>query len=294
MATITINGNTLDPLARVEELATAGPQLAVAVETNYILVQTAEPLDAEQRRTTRSGRSRRPGVRPGQHVSLPVQAPRPEAVEQLPFVTWAGPYSEGFKIPPALKPARLETLLGPASETAITSPSRKPRQVDVVMHEDVDPTAPPVRQEIAAAAGVNPDDLTIGTRKVRLTIQEGRLPNIAQIDAVRHIEEVPERQLFNNIARSIVNADVTVNGTAYRGAGEIIAVADTGFDMGSTTNVHPAFAGRVKQLYALGRTNPARTDDPHGHGTTSPGRRSATARRPRWAAQSRGRPRKRR
>ncbi|MFF0109668.1 S8 family serine peptidase [Streptomyces hirsutus] len=44
-----------------------------------------------------------------------------------------------------------------------------------------------------------------------------------------------------------------------------MAVADTGFDLGSTTNVHSAFTGRIARLYALGR--PTRTDDPDGHGT---------------------------
>src|SRR5262249_57587445 len=29
----------------------------------------------------------------------------------------------------------------------------------------------------------------------------------------------------------------------------------------------PAVTGRMRKLYALGRTNPAKTDDPHGHGT---------------------------
>jgi hypothetical protein len=44
-----------------------------------------------------------------------------------------------------------------------------------------------------------------------------------------------------------------------------VAVADTGFDTGSRINVHPAFKGRVKKLYGLGR--PGISDDPHGHGT---------------------------
>src|SRR5439155_9321918 len=39
----------------------------------------------------------------------------------------------------------------------------------------------------------------------------------------------------------------------------------TGFDKGSTTNVHPAFKGRVAKLYALGR--PGKKNDPDGHGT---------------------------
>ena len=109
--------------------------------------------------------------------------------------------------------------------------------------------------------------MQVGRRKVRLTVQEGELPKLAALDEVRHIEEVPTRQLFNNVARPILDADVVVNGTPYQGDGEIVAVADTGFDKGSTSNVHPAFTGRVAKLYALGRTSPAKRNDPHGHGT---------------------------
>ncbi len=43
-----------------------------------------------------------------------------------------------------------------------------------------------------------------------------------------------------------------------------MAVADTGFDKGSTEDVHPAFTGRVLKLYPLGKAIPT---DPDGHGT---------------------------
>jgi hypothetical protein len=39
---------------------------------------------------------------------------------------------------------------------------------------------------------------------------------------------------------------------AFTGKGELVAVADTGFDKGSTTDVHPAFKGRVKKAVCAG------------------------------------------
>ena len=144
-----------------------------------------------------------------------------------------------------------------------------------MLHSDVDPAA--VRKEVAAAAKVDARGLQAGKSKIRLTVQEGQLEAIAGLDDVHHIEPVPERQLFNNVARQILHADVLINGTQYQGAGEVVAVADTGLDKGSTTNVHPAFTGRVKRLYALGRT---RSDDPRARwvrsGAPSPSTRTCS------------------
>ena len=84
-------------------------------------------------------------------------------------------------------------------------------------------------------------------------------------DDVRHIEEVIPRKLLNSVARRVLRVPSGNPAPGSEGEGEIVAVADTGFDKGSTTDVHPAFKGRVKKLYALGRPN--RKDDPDGHGT---------------------------
>ena len=137
--------------------------------------------------------------------------------------------------------------------------------MDIVFHEDVDPNSDAVKSAVAAAARVDKAGLTMGRHKVRLTVQERYLDDLAALDAVRVVQEVPKVKLRNNVARPILNAQVVVSGTTYEGAGEVIAVADTGFDTGSTASPHPAFTGRVARLYDLGR--PGKTDDPEGHGT---------------------------
>ncbi len=87
---------------------------------------------------------------------------------------------------------------------------------------------------------------------------------MAKIDEVRHIEEFVPRQLFNNVALGILNAEKTHTTVNLQGENQVVAVADTGFDKGSTTNVHPAFTDRVVKLYPLGRST---ANDPNGHGT---------------------------
>ena len=49
MALISINGNTLDPIAQAHVLDAIAPQAMTAKETNYILVQTDAPLHADKR-----------------------------------------------------------------------------------------------------------------------------------------------------------------------------------------------------------------------------------------------------
>ena len=61
----------------------------------------------------------------------------------------------------------------------------------------------------------------------------------------------------------------STNGTAYKGQGQVVCVADTGFDLGDTNNVPTPFQGRVIKLFPVGRGNSPNglTDDPDGHGT---------------------------
>jgi serine protease AprX len=267
MARITINGVSLDPVAQSQGLRAARLESADASQSNYILIQTSEPLSDDEKRQLSDL-----GVVIHEYVpeNTYVCAYHPSdlgPIRALPFVVWANVYLRGFKVPPSLRPAVPDAAASILPASVPRSPSRKLRQVDVVLHNDVDATSAELRQRIAAAASVDPDGLQVGRRKVRLTVQEGHLDDLAGVDEVNHLEEVPARQLFNNVARPILNADVVVNGTSYQGDGQVIAVADTGFDRGSVSNVHPAFTGRVKKLYALGRTTPDKANDPHGHGT---------------------------
>ena len=267
MALITINGVSLDPQAQAVGLQAAGLEAASAAASDYILIQTRGPLTSQQKDQLAAL-----GVVIHEYVPerTYVCGYRPEDLEvirRLPFVTWANVYLRGFKIPPSLRPPAplLEAAILPAA--AGPKPSRKPRRIDVVLHDDVDPSDAGLQARVAAAAGIDPATLETGRRKMRITVPEDALDRLAALDEVHHLEEAPTRQLFNNVARKILNADVLVNGTSYRGHGQVIAVADTGFDKGSTADVHPAFTGRVARLYALGRTSPVRANDPNGHGT---------------------------
>jgi serine protease AprX len=93
---------------------------------------------------------------------------------------------------------------------------------------------------------------------------------VASIDEVRRIEKVGKVVPRNNQARLILGAPVQpgpipAQEQAYEGKGQLIAIADTGFDNGYRDGgqVHPAFRGRVLELYPMGGA----AADLDGHGT---------------------------
>ena len=269
MAKITINGVTVDPSTQESALAAANLVAPDASESNYILIQTTQPLNRAQKTELANKGANILEYVPENTYLCQYRPADLNEIRALPYVTWANVYMQGFKIAPALATApsggpRVRNLLEMAAQPEHTL-STAPKTVDIVFHRNID--ADTVRDKVAAAARMDPEDLELSGQKVRLVVDDRALPDLANIDEVRHIEEVVPYKLHNNVARRIlrVELDTPDPGPTFEGDGQVVAVADTGFDLGSTTNVHPAFQGRVAKLYALGRPNKA--NDPDGHGT---------------------------
>ncbi|TVV71405.1 S8 family serine peptidase [Sphingomonas solaris] len=262
MSTITINGVSIDPDETPVTLSMRG-SAQDATATNYILVQTDGPLQQSDRTALEATGATILEYAPENTFICRYEPTNLAPVRALPFVLWADVYLEGFKIAPELRTAGANTILSRMeSATVETSMAQEPRAVTVVLHRDVDPEA--VRAKLAEAARINPEDIQIAGRKIELVARPQIVERLARIDAVHHLEEGVCNKLFNTVALGIIGADRTHGQARLRGAGQIVAVCDTGFDKGSTTNVHPAFAGRVLKVIPLGRTS---GNDPDGHGT---------------------------
>jgi serine protease AprX len=176
------------------------------------------------------------------------------------FTCWCGLEGTGAACTEVAAKATATNALALTPVPQSMSKDRVP--VEVVLQKDA--MSDSVRNRIAAAAGVDPSQIQAGRGKIRLTVEQRRLDAIAAFDEVHHIERYYPPRLTNNIARGILNADQAQAGGAMQGEGQIVCVADTGFDTGATDDVHPAFEGRVLRLYALGRDT---ASDPDGHGT---------------------------
>ncbi len=263
MATITINGNHIDPDMIRNQPTLSGLEASDSASSNYILIQLDGPLTKRRRELLKSS-----GVQILEYVPKDTYICYYESadlarIRRKSYVRWANVYMKEFKIPSDFR--KPEDAFQPSSlvlSNTLHSMSNEPLRVQVVLHNNV--SISDAVAKLADAVGLDPQDIEEDESALRLVVQPQNLKNLAEVDDIRHIEAYVEPKLLNDVAVQILEADVVHSETDFRGAGQVIAVCDTGFDKGSTTDVHPDFTGRVKKLYALGRS---RANDPHGHGT---------------------------
>jgi hypothetical protein len=83
---------------------------------------------------------------------------------------------------------------------------------------------------------------------------------------VRWIERAAVPRPVNDIVADLTGVKETQSRSGLTGTGQVIAIADTGLDVGAS-GVITDFAGRIVAAHCLGRPSPCEWDDPHGHGT---------------------------
>lgn len=123
----------------------------------------------------------------------------------------------------------------------------------------------------AAAAYDDISVMSVGETVVAMEMPVTRLGIVAAVDGVEWIEPALERRLKTNMAVKPLLMNVEPvwpgggSGLDLTGAGQVIAIADSGLDTGSLETLHPDVQGRVARTYALGRRND--WSDSDGHGT---------------------------
>ncbi|KAI1323312.1 subtilisin-like protein [Xylariaceae sp. FL0255] len=251
MATITVNGNTIDPDAD-HHVSTD------AKHSDFIYVQGHNDLSIKEKQDLAEL-----GVDIQEYVAeytyLCYYKPADlDKVRALPFVKSANIYHSELKSTISLK----QMVDGDADQTEY--------QVDLILHDHQTLSSMDLAPAVAHVADVAMNQLEIAPTKIRLTVHQDKLSGLAKLDAINRIEEVRQKSLYNDLARGTLQADSLTIKTRYQGEGQLVCVADSGFDRGLARDnldikVHPAFAGRVDRLDALWPGHDAR--DPIGHGT---------------------------
>jgi hypothetical protein len=172
------------------------------------------------------------------------------AVRALPFVRWVGPYHPAY---------RLDATLAASSTGNVT--------IEAQTLPDADLDA--LSQTIAGWGGTVAGRATNAIAGyLRASLPAARLSDLAAQDAVLWVASYSAPQLHNNTAGGqIMRANNVRQSLGLFGAGQTVAVADTGLDVGDPATIHPDFQGRIVKAYCLGRPSPCDWSDPEGHGT---------------------------
>ncbi|KAI1385695.1 peptidase S8 and S53 [Hypoxylon trugodes] len=223
------------------------------IESKYILVQCLRRLDAGQKeRLSALGLDFREYIAKNTYLCYNKKDVGIPKILDFPFVSHVDEYSTECKLPRGSRYAEAENLY----------------EVSIRLHNNISVDEAEFKtpqKQIREAAELGPEDLILLLGgKVRLAVRGKFLERLVSIDEVRRIEQVGKRVPAARRALEILGVsvphglDVTERG-AYRGAGQLIAVADTGVD-----TTHPAFTGRIREVVSLG---PDQIEDKSGHGT---------------------------
>ena len=235
-----------------------GPPVVDPNNTQFYVLRLSGPLLREYRdRLVAAGIYPSERLGPATYVAKisPAQLPTAQALE---FVT-------GLTVYGAAETEMATSALGtPESAPAPPSNATPMKAFDVQLHDPAD-----LPQAQAAVAQLHVSIAGAKGRKIRFYVLEtnadAAVAQVRAISAVRKVEPYVEPELHNDIARVLLGIDGPAASPAVAqvtetGAGQVVAVADTGLD-----DTHPDFAGRIASLTALGR--PGDATDPHGHGT---------------------------
>ncbi|MEP7009142.1 MAG: S8 family serine peptidase [Acidobacteriota bacterium] len=215
------------------------------------------------------------------HYLLSLDADRVAALKALEFVDGVLPYYPALKVSPELLTNESQATLAqvpglvplglpgaPPPEPEIDlrkltvrpTPMVPEANASLLLFDDADPDQVAEKVESLGVAVVqrNPDALLV-------RISSDQVPEVAAIPEVRRVESYAPPKLANNVATGLLSVDLVQNQFGLDGAGQIVAVADTGLDTGDLNNLLADFQGRVIALVPLGR--PGDASDPDGHGT---------------------------
>ncbi|MGQ9531478.1 MAG: S8 family serine peptidase [Desulfotomaculales bacterium] len=133
-----------------------------------------------------------------------------------------------------------------------------------------------VAEQVARAGGSTVGGLDDSGRTLRVLLPGTALREIARLACVLYVEPYHKPEFLNDRAAGVVGAGAAaapglVSPAGLTGAGQVVAVADSGLDTGDPRSLHPDFQSRpgepakVVGLRSFGGAGTAA--DPVGHGT---------------------------
>ncbi|MBN2389164.1 MAG: S8 family serine peptidase, partial [Anaerolineae bacterium] len=189
------------------------------------------------------------------------------AVEQMAQIRWVGLYQPAYRLAPDL----LVRAVAIEHEGASADAAPLTLVVSVFRGEAVATVAASIQN----LRGVILDQSqTNWQSKFKVTLPANALVELASIPGVRWVERAPQWQLYNDRSDNIMGVRSVWDTQGLYGAGQTVAVCDSGLDQGSTApaSLHNDFengsgVSRVVALYDLVGGGDGASDVNSGHGT---------------------------
>ncbi len=249
--------------------AAAALQLAAYPDdgTGYYLVQFQGPIAASDMAALKAAGVDVFDYIPDFAFIVKMDNTRRAAVERMAQIRWVGLYQPAYRLAPDL----LSRVVAIESEGATVDAEPLTLVVSVFRGEAV----ALVTAAIQSLRGVILDQSqTKWQSKFKVTLPASALAQLAAIPGVRWIELAPQWQLHNDKADNIIGVREVWDTQGLYGAGQTVAVCDTGLDKGSPlpANLHNDFengsgVSRVIGLYDLVGGGDGASDVNSGHGT---------------------------
>lgn len=169
-----------------------------------------------------------------------------EAAADLPFVVSVVDFPLEYKVCPTL----------------LTGPAKVRVTIEAFQNEPISAVLQAVTREGGTVLAESRSERSL----VRAEIPTKALAALSRVKEIAWIEPYIEPKLTNRMSRQITAVNPVWEDFGLYGAGQIVAVADTGLDNGQNNQTMSAdFRGRIVAAYARARTND--WSDLHGHGT---------------------------
>lgn len=238
---------TFDPLqttgSSLEIPASLNSTAEMPAQSIYYIVQFDGPITEQDKDNLVEAGAKILTYVPDYAFIVRVDATALTTVQSLENFRWVGEYEPYFRLSPELIESYIQTAVS------------EPLDLVILLPPDVDETA--VIQAISDWGGaVTAQTATHWTITLRATLNSDQLAALAILPDVQWIEQDHPAQLFNSRAGEVTNVETVWDSYGLYGEGQVIAVADSGFDQGSSTvgSMHPDFedgsgGSRVLHIY---------------------------------------------
>jgi subtilisin family serine protease len=221
----------------------------------YYIVQFRGPVQEEWKRKVTDVGGAFFDYLPNNAFIVKMRGDTPDAVKGFHEVKWVGLYQPTFKVDPQLS----ATAMGMEKPILLTVQTFEPGEIDGLRS-----SLQNLGGKIVASGG----NKWGGT--IRVSIAPSLVSRIINLPSVKWVEEYTPPTLFNDKAVTSGEMNVTDvwNTHGLTGTGQIVAVADSGLDVGvNDATLHPDLQGAVLGAYGLGVGRGGDWGDQYGHGT---------------------------